>query len=94
MAMLSFKVSEMFSSASLDGKSLKHVSSFKYLGSTLSENGGMENETRYRILQSELCLNRYSSIWKSDLSLLQKVRFLNPLLGGSLGGADDTASGS
>jgi hypothetical protein len=61
---------------SLDGKSLKHVSSFKYLGSTLSENGGMEDETRYRVLQSELCLNRYSSIWKSDLSLRQKVRFL------------------
>jgi hypothetical protein len=60
----------------LDGKPLKHVSCFKYLGSILSENGGVEEDTRYRVLQAQVSLNKYNAIWKSDLKLRQKVRFL------------------
>jgi len=57
-------------------KPIKHVSSFRYLGSIMSENGGVEDETRFRVLQAELSLNRYDGIWKSELTLRQKVRFL------------------
>jgi hypothetical protein len=60
----------------LDGKPIKHFSCFKYLGSIMSENGGMEEDTRYRVLQAQVSLNKYNTIWKSDLKLRQKVRFL------------------
>jgi hypothetical protein len=44
----------------------------------MSENGGMEEDTRYRVLQAQVSLNkyRYNAIWKLDLKLRQKVRFL------------------
>ena len=57
------------------GLPLKHKSTFRYLGSTLSENGGVEVDTRFRVLQAELALNRYDGIWKSTLKLRQKIRF-------------------
>jgi hypothetical protein len=41
----------------------------------MSENGGMEEDTRYRVLQAQVSLNKYNAIWKSDLKLRQKVRF-------------------
>jgi hypothetical protein len=34
----------------MDGKPIKHVSCFKYLGSIVSENGGVEEDTRYHVL--------------------------------------------
>ena len=55
---------------------LKHVPSFRYLGSILSESGGMMEETRFRVIQAEVGLNKYNAIWGSDLSMRQKVRFL------------------
>ena len=55
---------------------IKHVSCFRYLGSTLSENGGMDEDTRFRVLQATLCLSKYNAIWKSELMLRQKVHFL------------------
>ena len=60
----------------LDGKPLKHVSSFRYLGSILSESGGMSEETRFRVIQAEISLNKYNAIWGSDLTVRQKVRLL------------------
>jgi hypothetical protein len=60
----------------MDGKLIKHVSCFKYLGSIVSERSGVEEDTRYRVLQAQVSLNRYNSIWNSDLKLRQKVRFL------------------
>jgi hypothetical protein len=42
----------------------------------VSENGGEEEDTRYRVLQAQVSLNRYNAIWKSDLKLRQKIRFL------------------
>ena len=60
----------------LNGVPLRHKSSFKYLGCTVSENGGVEEDTRFRVLQAQLSLNRYNGIWESGLSLRQKVRFL------------------
>jgi hypothetical protein len=53
----------------LDGKPIKHVSCFKYLGSIMSENG----DTRYRVRQAQVSLNNDNAIWKSDLKLRQKV---------------------
>ena len=60
----------------LNGVGLRHVSSFKYLGSVVSERGGVEADTRFRILQAQLSLSRYNGIWSSDMTLRQKVRFL------------------
>ena len=60
----------------LDGKPIKHVSSFRYLGSILSELGGMNEDTRFRVLQTEVTLNKYNHIWRSELSLRFKIRFL------------------
>jgi hypothetical protein len=39
----------------------------------MSENGGMEEDTRYRVLQAQVSLKKYNAIWKSDLKLRQKV---------------------
>jgi hypothetical protein len=39
----------------------------------MSENGGLEEDTRYRVLQAQVSLNKYNAIWKSDLKLRQKV---------------------
>ena len=55
---------------------MRHKASFKYLGCMVSESGGVEEETRFRVLQAQLCLNRYNSIWESVLTLRQKIRFL------------------
>jgi len=60
----------------LGSRPIKHVSCFKYLGSMVSENGGMYEETRFRVLQATVSLNRYNGIWDSELTLRQKVRFL------------------
>jgi hypothetical protein len=58
------------------GLPLKHKSTFRYLGSTLSENGGVEEDVRFRVLQAQLSLSKYDGIWKSYLKPRQKVRFL------------------
>jgi hypothetical protein len=42
----------------------------------MSENGGVEEDTRYRVLQAQVRLNKYNAILKSDLKLWQKVLFL------------------
>jgi len=60
----------------LGSRPMKHVLCFKYLGSMVSENGGMYEETRFRVLQATVSLNRYNGIWDSELTLRQKVRFL------------------
>ena len=60
----------------LNGKPLKHVSCFRYLGSILSENGGTLEDTRFRVMQAELALNKHNAIWKSDLTLRFKIRHL------------------
>jgi hypothetical protein len=60
----------------LNGCPLRHKSTFRYLGSIVSENGGVEEDTRFRVMQAQLSLSRYNGIWKSDLKLRQKVRFL------------------
>jgi hypothetical protein len=57
----------------MDGKPTKHVLCFKYLGSIVSENGGVEEDTCYCVLQAQVSLNRYNAIWKSDLKLWQKI---------------------
>jgi hypothetical protein len=64
----------------MDGKPLKHVLCFKYLGSIVSENGGVEEDTRYRVLLAQVSLNRYNAIWKSDLKLWKKIQFLKSLV--------------
>jgi hypothetical protein len=43
----------------LDGK---YVSSFKYMGSIMSENGGVEEDPHYRVLEAQVSLNNYSAI--------------------------------
>jgi hypothetical protein len=47
-----------------------------YLGSIVSENSGMEEDTCYGVLQAQFSLNKYNAILKSDLKLWQKVGFL------------------
>jgi hypothetical protein len=42
----------------------------------MSENCGVEEDTHCRVLQAQVSLNKYNAIWKSDLKLRQKVRFL------------------
>ena len=66
----------MITAVFLDGKPLKHVPSFRYLGSILSERGGMSEDTHFRVTKAEISLNKYNAIWGSDLSLRRKVRFL------------------
>jgi hypothetical protein len=36
----------------------------------------VEEDTHYRVLQAQASLNKYNTIWKSDLKLRQKVQFL------------------
>lgn len=60
----------------LAGKPLKHVSCFKYLGSSVSENGGMVEDTRSRVQQAEVLLEKYHAIWSSELTQRAKVRHL------------------
>jgi hypothetical protein len=42
----------------------------------MRENGGVKDDTCYLVLQAQVSLNKCNAIWKSDLKLLQKVRFL------------------
>ena len=36
----------------------------------------MSEDTRFRVLQAEVTLNKYNHIWRSELSLRFKIRFL------------------
>jgi hypothetical protein len=36
----------------------------------------MNEDTRTRVLKAELSLNKYDGVWKSELPLRQKIRFL------------------
>jgi hypothetical protein len=60
----------------LNGRPLKHVSCFRYLGSIVSEDGDMAADTRSRVQQSEILLNKYKAVWESELSLHRKIRLL------------------
>jgi len=42
----------------------------------VAENGGVNEDTRTRVLKAELSLNKYDGVWKSELTLRQKIRFL------------------
>ena len=46
------------------------------LGSIVSENRGMNEETHFQVLHATVSLNKYSAIWNSEMTLRQKVRFL------------------
>ena len=61
---------------SLEGKTIKHVASFCYLGSQFCENGGVRRDTRVRIARASAALAKYREIWKSNLTVRQKIRFL------------------
>ncbi len=59
----------------LNGVPLRHKANFRYLGSIVSKNGGVEDDTRFRVLQAQLSLCKYNGIWLSDVKLRQEVLF-------------------
>ena len=58
------------------GVPIKHSPSFPYLGSILSEQGGVGEETRQRVLKATIVLYRHRNFWDSPLSMSRKIRHL------------------
>lgn len=55
---------------------INHVSCFKYLGSVISEHGGVKEDNRLRLGLAKSSLHRFDGIWNSEMSLRRKIRFL------------------
>ncbi len=49
----------------LDGEWLEEVQSFKYLGSHIAVNGGVEEEVRHRVNEASKCLGGLKGVMKS-----------------------------
>ncbi len=60
----------------LNGAPLRHVSKALYLGSLISETGGVGEETKLRINKAQSCLSKYSYIWNSPMPMRKKQKFL------------------
>jgi len=55
---------------------IRHVGSFVYLGSTLSEKGGMAEDVASKITRASQALAMYGRVWKSEMPRGAKVRYL------------------
>jgi len=63
------------------GEQLEHVSEFKYLGATLTENGTSEIEVKHRVGMATSALARLESIWKMrSISMKTKIKLLNSMV--------------
>ena len=58
----------------MSGKTLKEVTSFKYLGATLSKDGTGTAEIRIRIATATAAMARLDRVWKSNISFQTKLR--------------------
>ncbi len=73
----SYKFANDTTRVMLNGEPIKHVESFKYLGSTISETGGLENEITARIGSARKVLLSLSKVWANPrISLHRKVRLV------------------
>lgn len=65
----------------LDGKALKEVDDFTYLGSIVDKQGGTDADIRVRIGKARAAFNQLKSVWKAtDLTLKNKVRIFNTMV--------------
>ncbi len=65
------------SKITLNGVAIKHSSQFTYLGSVISEHGGVAAETASRVGKATAALNKTSKIWSSPASIRAKSKLLN-----------------
>jgi hypothetical protein len=61
----------------LGGTPITHSSKFSYLGSILTETGGVSAETASRVGKAMAALNRSSNFWSSPASIRMKCKVLN-----------------
>jgi hypothetical protein len=61
----------------LDGTPITQSSKFSYLGSILTETGGVSAETVSRVGKAMAALNRSSNFWSSPASVWMKCKVLN-----------------
>ncbi|KAI8494398.1 hypothetical protein Bbelb_276240 [Branchiostoma belcheri] len=62
----------------IDGKEVKTVQNFTYLGSSINSNGDMDNELDCRVGKASAAFNQLGKLWRNKkLSLKTKMRFYN-----------------
>ena len=64
----------------MNGESLQEVTSFKYLGATLSKDGTCTAEIRIRIATATAAMARLSRIWKSNINFHVKFKLYKALV--------------
>ena len=64
----------------MNGESLQEVTSFKYLGATLSKDGTCTAEIRIRIATATAAMARLSRIWKSNINFHIKFKLYKALV--------------
>ena len=64
----------------INGEPLGEVSSFKYLGATLSEDGTCTAEIRIRIVTATAAMARLSRVWKSNISFHTRFKLYKSLV--------------
>ena len=64
----------------MNGEPLEEVSSFKYLGATLTEDGTCTAEIRMRIVTATAAMARLSRVRKSDISFHTRFKLYKSLV--------------
>ena len=71
---------ESNTSITVGNEKLKEVTTFKYLGVTLSKDGTSTVEIRKRIAMATSVMTQLAKIWKSSMSLIVKVKLYKSLV--------------
>ena len=64
----------------MDGKKLEEVSSFKYLGTTLTKDGTCKTEIHIWIATATAAMARLTRVWKSNISFQTKFKLYKSLV--------------